>query len=101
MSDIRNRCDDGVCHGYSDQEDRSLDFHEEVSSKRWSNDSSSTDIEEKRDGDIEEEKDKVEGEEEMKSRRGSRSESLHFFLEQLVDEQGWRECVEVTLCLFV
>ena len=92
--------DDGDFHGDSDQEDRSLDFHEEVSSKRWSNDSSSIDIEEKGDDDIEEEKEKVEKEEEMKSRRGSRSESLHFFLEQLVDEQGWRECVEVTLCLF-
>ena len=84
----------------SDQEDRSLDFQEGVSSKGWSNDSSSEDIEEKGDYDIEEEKDKDEGKEGMKSRRGSRSESLHFFLEQLVDEEGWRECVEVTLCKF-
>ena len=88
--------DDGDFHGDSDQEDRSLDFQEGASSKGWSNDSSSEDIEEKGDYDIEEEKDKDEGKEGMKSRRGSRSESLHFFLEQLVDEEGWRECVEVS-----
>ena len=80
----------------SDQEDRSLDFQEGASSKGWSNDSSSEDIEKKRDDYIEEKKDKDEGKEGMKSRRGSRSESLHFFLEQLVDEEGWRECVEVS-----
>ena len=49
---------------------------------------------EEEDGDEEEKKE--EEEEERRGRLGSRSDSLHFFLEQLVDDEGWRECVEVS-----
>ena len=53
------------------------------------------DNDEEEDGDEEEKKE--EEEEERRGRLGSRSDSLHFFLEQLVDDEGWRECVEVTI----
>ena len=89
-TDFLRDCDDG--------EETSLDFQERAKRRQFSDDGDRTlddgdeDEEEK-----EEEEEKKEEEEEMRNRRGSRSDSLHFFLEQLVGDEGWRECVEVPI----
>ena len=88
-TDFLRDCDGGEesCLGFqegtkrSDDGDRTLDDNEEEEG------------DEEEGGDEEEKKE----EEKRRGRRGSRSDSLHFFLEQLVGDEGWRECVEVTI----
>ena len=89
-TDFLRDCDGGreeSCLGFqegtkrSDDGDRTLDDNEEEEGDKGEG------------GDEEEKKE----EEKRRGRRGSRSDSLHFFLEQLVGDEGWRECVEVTI----
>ena len=82
-TDFLRDCDDGEQEGAkrrhcSDDGDRTL-----------------VDEEDEDEEDEDEDEEKKKEEEERRERRGSRSDSLHFFLEQLVGDEGWRECVEV------
>ena len=79
-TDFLRDCDGGEGTKRSDDGDRTLDDNEEEEGDKGEG------------GDEEEKKE----EEKRRGRRGSRSDSLHFFLEQLVGDEGWRECVEVT-----
>ena len=101
----RNGCSEGVRTKNPEETDflRDCDGGEESylgfqeGTKRSDDGDRTLDDNEEEEGDEEEGGDEEEKKEEEKrrGRRGSRSDSLHFFLEQLVGDEGWRECVEV------
>ena len=85
-------------HSDGGEEDGSLDFQVGTDGRRWSGDDGDRTLDEemdKKDEDEEEDGGLESADEERRRSRGSRTDSLHFFLEQLVGDEGWRECVEV------